>query len=289
MPLNIPDCFTQSIKSGQKTYSRNPPGNLDVSALIANKPCWVSPMPVTIQSKKTLILSDWTAQAWSSEKTEQVKQALGELIDQGFSIYIAHDKQSYPINKSKLSELDFSKMTFVNPTELTQAAMTAHKLAFDQVQILDHYWLNHILSGEQEPGPHVLHTSDIPKIYDDKAPRLMEILTASAPQITKIIHDKFSMRLNSLITKLSPFQIETHYSALDLEQFSFSGPPSEVTQNGVSTVFSPEQLKNIETIFFPANISGDHLIYFIDNTPNLKTIDLSCCKLIYNLRHKLSD
>ena len=81
MTFKIPSAFYYKLRSSQKEYHRYPPGTPDVSALIANKPCWVSPAPMCIDKQKALVLADWSSRSWSSNKKKQVMTLIGELID----------------------------------------------------------------------------------------------------------------------------------------------------------------------------------------------------------------
>ena len=75
------------------------------------------------------------------------------------------DGRVISMEKNYLSMLDNQDirraMSLTYTQEITKAAVTQNKLTHDQVQVLDDYWLNYVLSDEMEPGERVLRTSDI--------------------------------------------------------------------------------------------------------------------------------
>ncbi|NBR07848.1 MAG: hypothetical protein EBT92_19085, partial [Planctomycetes bacterium] len=178
--MRYPDEFYFSEAQGQEIYTRTPTGNLSVEKLIESKPCWRAPALARIEKPKSLILADWTAAYWSSEKIDGVKKILAELLAQGFSIYIWQNSQVTAMNPELLPTLlgKFDKR--ITPgQEIIKAAVMQNKLTSDQIQLIDDYWIDHLLSG---PGPRILRTSELKNLSPDALALLIQISNAARPK-----------------------------------------------------------------------------------------------------------
>ena len=126
-----------------------------------------------------------------------VKKKLGKLIDEGFLIYMWQDGRVVPMDKHHLSTLDNrdirKAMTLAYTLDITKVAVAQNKLTHDEVQVLDDYWLNFVLSAEDEPGERIIRTSELSGLSDQEVKSLIKILNTSTPKPTKIIHDEFSV------------------------------------------------------------------------------------------------
>ena len=162
---NLNQFYYSETQSSVK-YISTQTGSLALNRLINAEPkFWIAPTLPSILKKKSLVLADWTACGWSDEKIEMVKRNLGILMDQGFSIYIWQDGAVISVDKVNVSTLDNQDirqaMSLAYTQDITKAAVTQNKLTHNEVQVLDDYWLNYVLSDEMEPGERVLRTSDI--------------------------------------------------------------------------------------------------------------------------------
>ena len=289
LEMNIPDCFIYRLVSAQKEYRRDPPGNPDVLAMIEGKPCWVSPMPKRLDKKKTLVFADWTASAWSLEKSNQVRCSLIELMKQGFVIYRWDEGKVTLLDSSHLLSKNFSvvckKMTLASAQNITQAAVNQNKtLSIDEVQLLDYYWINHLISGEKEPGPRVLRTSELmhlmANVSNEKLDDLIELLLSSSPKLEKIIHDTFdeesNIKANQLKDILQRWRIsmEYCYASARLKDGQID-IVSGITEGNLTLDVS--QLKNLNTVNLCRTQSNKYIQFILVKAPNLKKIDLSKC------------
>jgi hypothetical protein len=283
MATKIPSNFKYKLRSGQKEYRRDPPGAIDVSAMIANKPYWVSPTPKCIDKQKTLVLADWTASTWPEEKMEQVRTALGELIDQEFTIYRWSNGLLTPLDKTHLSSNSFHEdckaMTLASEEEITKTAVTQNKLTRDEVQVVDDYWLNHLLSGKEEPEPRIVRTSQLPDLTREQTTTLVKVLNSSRPKLEKIIHDTFSEKSNKkakiLKDKLAAIPLECDYTSASM-QYTGEDVFTEIHMNEFT--LNNNQLKNLSAINFGESCSIEYIQSTLKATANLKTIDLKNCK-----------
>jgi uncharacterized protein YjbI with pentapeptide repeats len=203
--------FYYSQTQSGANYSTMPSGKLDVNKLIAGKKAfWVSPILLREQKQKKLVLADWTASAWSDDKRERVKRAMIDLMDQRFSIYIWRDGTVIPLSKSDLSTWDHNTlktMTMAFNEDIAHAAVTQNKLALDEIQVIDDYWLHYILSDYDILAPRVLRTSELPELTPQMAENLVNISKLSTPKLEKIIHDNFCKSATQNVTLLTKAKI----------------------------------------------------------------------------------
>lgn len=212
MPPKIPSSFYYEITSSNLLLRSHPPGRPDIPALIAGKPFWRSPVSALEKKQKKLILSDWTAGGWSPEKRQQVRDALSALLDQGFDLYRLDKGNVIPFDKAFLLSTKFESycenISFVPRETIIQTAIEQNKTTRDDVQLLDYYWINYLLSAADEPGERVLRTSDLnrllSKISDTKLIHLAREIELAVPSPI-VIHDVFSESANNDAWKLQSF------------------------------------------------------------------------------------
>jgi len=209
----IPSQFYYSETQSSVTYSRTPTGSLNIKELLAGRPCWVAPALSREKKQKKLILADWTASNWSVEKRNNTLKALGDLIDQGFSIYIWNNDSVLPLDKQQLEMMGNymsvsgqtlrESITLNSAQEIAQAAVVQQKLTQDQVQVIDDYWLKHLLSGKDELEPRVLRMSEMPDMSPETVDKLADVLKCSTPKLSTIIHDRFRTLDNEAVELLA--------------------------------------------------------------------------------------
>jgi Fe-S cluster assembly iron-binding protein IscA len=211
--------FYYSETQSTTQHTKRPSGMLDVNKLMSGEQaCWISPTLLREQKQKKLILADWTASAWSQEKLAHVKNAMKTLVDEGFSIYIWQNGEVIPLDKYHLSTLEerFESMTMAFTEDIANAAVTQHKLTYDQVQVIDDYWLNYILNDHDVLEPRVLRTSELPELTPRMAKNLVCILSASTPRLEKIVDDHFCEKSHKNVSQLISAEIkadiEQHYT-----------------------------------------------------------------------------
>jgi hypothetical protein len=321
--------FYYSETQSSVNYSTRPSGKLDFHKLMAGeKEFWISPTLLREKKQKKLVLADWTASAWSEEKLARVKKEMGTLIEQGFSIYIWRNGEVVPLDKYHLSTLEerLSEMTMAFTEDVAHAAVTQNKLTYDQVQVIDDYWLNYILSDHDELQPRVLRTSELPVLTQKMADNLISILNSSTPTLEKIVHDSFCKEAHENIALLKKAGIsafvEEHYtmarllnrielSSLNLDILSnidISGFQGITMINEVLTqaknlkkidlkecryleceTIELNQLPNLEEIGLASTqISQENLHAILMAAPNLKKIDLSSCLCLNQDRFQLN-
>ena len=193
MAMHIPSQFYYSASQSSVCHSRTPTGNLAIKELIAGQPCWVLPTLPRIDKQKKLILADWTASNWSHKKINDVKTRLGELIEQGFDIYIWQAGQVIPMRTDLLARSELYTMSMASVDEVTQAAMAQHKLTYDEIQVIDDYWLNHLVNDTEALAPRVLRISEISVLKPEAMDKLVVMLNKATPELSAIINDIYSV------------------------------------------------------------------------------------------------
>lgn len=203
--MTIPALFYKHKTTSTVNHTYTPTGVLDVNHIIHNKKPWVLPTMNTLEPKK-LVLADWTALNWSTEKKALVQASLTQLIDQGFSLFVSQDELIKPLSKNDLSSLqEASVLKSIHPAfpeVLINRTIVQHQLTRDEIFILDDYWLNHLLSEDSAPASRSVHLSDVAKLRDKRPEELVTILKHAAEPLTHIIFDELSDKAISLLGTL---------------------------------------------------------------------------------------
>ena len=211
-------------------YSQKPPGHLKVDRLIRDQASWKKSGLSSARKQKSLILADWTAAQWSTEKIEDVKKLLSKLLDDGFPIFLWHDDQVEELTKNSLNSFNktlCSKIKPNYPNVITDAAVKnkQHRLTKNQIHILDDYWINLLLS---DIGELPIRLSDIEELpirelsieklrkYPHGRKLVLSILQQATPPLSSIVHEEYSKRDNQLTLEV----IRKYPSARLVEQYN---------------------------------------------------------------------
>jgi uncharacterized protein YjbI with pentapeptide repeats len=278
------NAFYYIQEQSSEQYSRNPKGSLNVNRLInGNQECWISPVLPRVLKKKSLVLADWTSEKWSLEKIEKVQQSLSQLIGEGFCIYVWQDGRVIPIKMNDLSMLNKtpirSLITLAHTQDIVQAAVAQNKLTYNEVHVLDDYWINYMLSDEKEPGERVLSTSTISELSSHQLNSLSKILSCKTPKLSKIIYDEFSEKTCAgaqLFQSINRgVELESDYKKVSFSKQTIDSLMSEhkICLSGID--LTTAELAKIEEIEFKDGISWEQLVYMLSVAPRLKNICLS--------------
>jgi hypothetical protein len=286
--------FYYSETQSSIQYTRTPTGALALNELIAGKACWMPATLPRVHKKKTLILADWTARNWTPEKREAVIQALGELMDQGFSVGIWRDGHVSSMTQLSI-RTDLEALRDLRPVSahtVCEVAVKENELTLDQIQVIDDYWLNYILSETEVLSPRVFRTSELSHLGPQAVDDLVQILKTAKPALTKIIDDQFCIdssgfnthnrNIKSLFEQLGDVEIERHYTTVNLrnmkEPDSFLSALTEKPTAYDDASLNSEQFRLIESLdLSESKITVDTLNQFLAAAPLLRCLHLKGC------------
>lgn len=286
-------------------HTRTPTGNLDVKELIEGRPCWISPVQPRLEKKKTLILADWTATHWSDKKITEVQQALRALIEQGFTLYFWDKDRLKPLTGAQLDSLTDKvfrkKITLAHVKDITRAAVEQNKLAADQVQVLDYYWVNELLSEKEGLGARVIKSSELDNkiTYDENYRNLLCDILTTQPSIEYLELDSFdktkienahmldyllpSVRIKRKFISVSLWHTQlselVRYEQLVQEADTWQGEKGELTRGApIDYLLHKDDLFQLEEIICPHDSSINMLETLLAMIPNIKKIKIPLCK-----------
>ncbi len=267
-------------KQGWVNYTRNPVGKLAVNELIAGKPCWVPPTLPSIEKQKTLILADWSMPAWTSEKTAQVKKVLSELRSQGFSIYIFCNGQVSPLQQDDLLRLSENRLDFSTAKDVCKAALAQHTLTVDQIQVIDDYIINQILSDDERLQPRVLRTSEMPYLSTKELDQLVKMINASKPPLSQIIHDDFSQKSNDTVTRLKEkwpgVDVDIQYTEANFTDIKTLEDTDNIKIG--EFILDKPKLQKLKSVIMSESTTNEVKCFVLKQVPNLKKINLWGCR-----------
>ena len=153
IPTLYPLPFYNRLKNeGDTQYSRIPRGKgFNIKRLVQNQAAWY--VSANGYGKKSLILADWTAENWPNNKIKAIKEALNQLLDDGFSVFVWLDGQLIKLNRENLGIMD--DRTFLSQIKpaldetIKNAAQLQQGLTADDTFILDDYWLKSLLEVKE--------------------------------------------------------------------------------------------------------------------------------------------
>lgn len=174
-------------------------GNPDINKMLTSSAYWKK--TVLKEKPKTLILSDWTARNWSYGKTEKVKDLMGQLLEEGFTIYIWQEGKLVPLTAESLSLIDDpkikAKIRLATPEEIIAKSAEDIRIPKEEMQILDDYYLDSLLDDKLPISrPYQISISSLTLESEEK------IQSIVYPKNPDFIHDEYSEASNKLAAKL---------------------------------------------------------------------------------------
>lgn len=192
--MSFPREFYYHLSQAKTSYTHTPTGDLDVNQLIQSKAPWIFPASTGMKPKK-LILSDWTAKSWTYKKIKDTQEALLQLLNEGFSLYIQQNEQIVPLLKEDLNNLERedirTAMRLKQPDELCKTATKQHHLSQDELFILDDYWVQRLIDKDAS-AERTLKQSDYYALNKDERKLLKAVLVKANPPLDHLLVDKLS-------------------------------------------------------------------------------------------------
>ncbi|MBL7480725.1 hypothetical protein [Legionella bononiensis] len=193
--MSIPGEFYCLLSQTKPAYTYAPTENLDINKLIQSKAPWILPASLA-QKPKKLILSDWTAKNWSYSKMNVVQDALIDLVNQGFSLYIQQNGQINPLLIDGISNLirpDIrAAIRPVSSGALITKATTQYRMSKDETFILDDYWIDRLIGSKEHNAPRTMNQSDYMGLNREEIIGLEKSLDQLNPPLQLLIQDELS-------------------------------------------------------------------------------------------------
>ena len=193
--MSIPGEFYRLFSQTKPAYTYAPTENLDINRLIQSKAPWILPSSM-VQKPKKLILSDWTAEYWSFHKIIRVQDALLDLVNQSFSLYIQQYGQIFPLLIGDIANLVRSDIRVairaVQPGDLITKATTQQRMSKDETFILDDYWIDRLIGNIEHNAPRSLNLSAYMRLNKEEIIVLENSLDQLNPPLQLLIEDELS-------------------------------------------------------------------------------------------------
>ncbi|WED44179.1 DUF5617 domain-containing protein [Legionella cardiaca] len=279
MSNNI-DLYYQK-KRTQAQYSYTPVGYPDINRLIKSQPYWRLNRSILEDTKKTLILADWSFSSWSYSKTQAIKLKLNELLETGFEIYIWRDNTFTPLTKETIHTIKAGSMKAIPSDEVMTLAVEQKKLLKPATCILDDYRLNCLLEPKTAEEPRKIYNSQF--IANKTAEEIVHALARANPQIEQLVLNEFSLTTNRLTAKIRqnlPHLVTTNnYRSLQLG----SDAAAELLKNGRlvldDLIFEINDLTDVDTLGFSSSfVTADELNQLLSKPKALTELSFVACR-----------
>ncbi|STX50350.1 AAA domain (dynein-related subfamily) [Legionella busanensis] len=295
------------------SYSRRPQGRLNVNRLVRNKGAWKKSNFSYHMKQKVLVIADWTLVGLSDRETDILLIRLGQLIKDGFPLYLWQDGKVIQLTLETLSNLRNKnvreKITPTWPDKVSQAAIEQHRLTKSQVHILDDYWINNVLNGSINENRKLSLRSFF--AMKQKWPTLLPFIQKAEPPFKEFIIDILSpdvmetvkehMRLEVILSSLLSINIspnllifidllkkllnlnddiiltlEIKELTLDSAQTKALIETGRISYDGVD-VLTCKQLNTVESLncSYSEEVNAEDLQKLFASMPNLKTINFN--------------
>ncbi len=200
------------------SYQRNASSKPDISRLIHGySDFWISPSFTKERKKKSIVIGpNWSAKNWDIEAIEAITNAVAQLIDDGFDVYLWQNSEIKKLSRKELSALFYLTETinallfstygtqYLNPILLKQvqaATVTQHRIPVDEIHVLDYFRLKHLLNQDSEPDSHYLSLHDFSLLDEQEKKQLLGWLSKSEPEF-KVLDDEQSSKAQSTMAFL---------------------------------------------------------------------------------------
>ena len=202
MTINIPlEFYHLSTQDHIRYINTMTGGAYNVFRAMLFLPAWALPFSRQLKPRK-LILSDYAAMDWSVDKIKALQEALAQLMDLGFEIYIEEYKKTKPLLKEDLPELSRDRlrrrMNPCFPQELIDTAVKQHRLSADELFVLDHDWIKVLLDELPINSPKELSLSEFYHLNSENREKLIKVLQEGSPKVETIHQDEFPVPIEKL-------------------------------------------------------------------------------------------
>jgi hypothetical protein len=225
----IPANFFGSTPSLRPTYVNEDTGDFNPERFFAGKAPWKKSTPSKSPFCKPLVITDWTAPFWLTEKINAVIALIHQLQERGFDVYLwdAIEKKVNLIFDPDVLFFKESPLNKIRPfdrEELLQIASDKLSLHPDNIMLIDDYWMDIALKNTDETTPRelsVYHFSQLRTLDQDIL--LKALKTAKIP--VQVIADNYMggndtpKLVTSLLNKLD---IDPKHVTKNLYAFSLS-------------------------------------------------------------------
>jgi hypothetical protein len=292
--MKYPAIFFFRKKRNAVKYFYAPTGNgtftFDAYRYLRQLPAYKKTKLSVYESKKTLILSDWTAWKWHDKKITDIKAALNQLLADGFSIYQRQNDEFVSLTPNKIDELDDLsiriKMRPDSDEDIINSAVNQLNLQKEKVHILNDYWLAMLLQKSSDP---------LPRQFDIAALILSPFNTESlfsfiksiekpsifSPKLEKIINTEFSVTVidnyndNEKISQMPALPIVHDYKILSCSLSSLDQLFKQKFLTYKEHTITLENLKNIEfSCINSSNIDFHPCKDILTHMPSLEVLKL---------------
>jgi hypothetical protein len=190
---SIPEEFYHTQTQKTPSYTRTPTGRLSIQRISDCKDShWIMPSSAVSKQKK-LIFFDWTGLHWSDKKARAVQKAMEFLIDNEFSLYFWSGESLQTITRSNLAfkiDHDFRKNIYILPPQvIQQRASRILGVPYDELFLVDDYWVSYIISQDKTPPLRSLHLRHCRNIIDLQFKSLLMMINNLFPPIQQLIVD----------------------------------------------------------------------------------------------------
>lgn len=293
----IPVHFYYKRKSIQPRYSYTPSGDLDINQLLRHRPYWRQSIASTVEEKKILILTDWSAQNWSEEKLLLVKDHLVEMLDAGFSIYAWQSGQVEELNKEYITQFlqepaFLERLTIATmPKDIEAAAISQlPNVAKDTILLLDDFQINGLIQPNVFNYPREIDVADLLK-YRHDIDLLIPVLSKLTPQLTGFTDSDVSEESYALLEKLQErlpsIPVKTRFKKAKLSTEIINTLFSTGTVLIARRTLNKEQLLDLEEVVLDG-LSIDALVQVLPYLTNVKKLTLSNFTSSDNLSNKIT-
>ena len=225
-------------------YSFDNQGPLDVNKLIQGQPCYRTPRPLQKEYRKTLVLSDWTAEQWPPAIVELVNRFIQEYTQAGFVIYLVQDNQLVKVD----SDLTFAQRKAMSPKtfEAITKMASEKRITRDALYILDAEEILRLYGHSTSPT-RTVNAHYYTHFFSHSAEEIFNIVAQTRPTTTCTVFPDDVGIAQDLAERLH-LPIITHFRALRLneEQLRILLEQQVLFIDGLS--ISTAQLQTIELL-----------------------------------------
>jgi len=177
---------------------------------------------------KALILSDWTCDNWSPEKTKTMRALFQQLLTEGFLLYVWQDRSFHPLTKTNMGAFIPGSICHASVKKITQTAIKRLGRPSEQIRVLDDHQI-HCLHNNQVM-PRSLFMSDLACLDLEKEIELYAILKQAQPPLEAIICDESSFPAGCCLSS-SESQFPSIASTIQYRHLKLDRPGDAVPEN----------------------------------------------------------
>ncbi len=271
-------------------YSDQATGEFVVDRFLKKPGCLAPTQKKAVsRKKKTLLLTDWTAQKLDVAKCGVIIETLSKLLQQGFQILVWQGNEFNPLTSEDINLLYLNEIRnsiiYATEDELIAKAISQLKTTKDKIQLLDNQWLTLLrdekLLAAYERGDPTKHAWDISDVFSHTSYAYINE-NIDINNVKKLIQTHFDCDMGKVVFfQYEHIQVVQNINSIKLTASVISRLSNESQRDSADNQVTLEQVFQAASLeFFVTNLI--EVAILIKGNENLRHLFINNCPIVFS-------